>query len=453
MPSSLELTPQLEAIFTKMGLGAGTFLAHVPGKSTRGVEVSWLTRDRAQFRVCALATGDDYALAAKLAASLAQLVGAKVEAEHGVDGGAIDGLSPSALLSTFDTAFFEKNARDMGNGLLSQVVGGASYFFFTPAGWVALRPEHFVGVDVAERITRARKVLLDAQSATSASLTQTLPSHGAAIDGKRIAVLLARGMVFAAAADGKLDPAEARVLERHFLTVNALRGYDPQEILQQAQAQAQTHAAASSHVREIVELPTLYRHTAFVLAAEILACTRGGMIAGDLNDPNVKAAMTLASVLGLTADENFLVRTSATIAAKYVDAGTAVTDEMARTMTLAMLLAAAADGRVTDHETAVMAALAQTVPELRARDFAPLVEQAKGRVAQAAGDFAAMPKFKNKTFGLACEIALCSRSADAGGSRVSVPPVLDQLQTWLGIPKEFADGAIRIYAAKYAVTT
>jgi uncharacterized membrane protein YebE (DUF533 family) len=440
--SALDVTPQLDALFAKLGLVSGAFIAHVPGKSSRGVEVSWLKKGTAQFRVCALATAADYALARDLAASLARSTGGVVEPEHGVDGGEQAPLTPDALVAAFDTAFFEKNAREMGGALLSMIVGGAApFFFYGPRGWVSLAANDLAGaVDVDARLTRARAILSGAEAPRASAAASV-------VDGKRVAALLARAMVYAAAADGRLDPEEARVIERHFLTVNALRGYDADAIL----ADAQRDGAAGASLESLRELPQLFRYTAFVLSAEILACTRGGKIYGELSDPNVQAASKLATILGLAADEAFIIRAGVTVAAKYIDGGSDVSDDMARTMTLAMLLAAAADGDVSDHETAVMAALAMTVPELRARDFGALVEAAKGRVAHAAADFTAMPKYKNKTYGLACEIALCGQSG--GGGRISVPPVLDQLQKWLGVPADFADGAVRVYGAKYALST
>lgn len=110
-PETRDMTPELEAMLSRAGLG-GSFLVSVAG-STRGVDVA-RTATQISFRVLALASRDDYALATQLAAAAARVAGTTVQAEHGTEGGAVGPLSPDALLAQFDDAFFERNARAMG---------------------------------------------------------------------------------------------------------------------------------------------------------------------------------------------------------------------------------------------------------------------------------------------------------------------------------------------------
>src|SRR4051812_44967055 len=108
---------------------------------------------------------------------------------------------------------------------------------------------------------------------------------------------------------------------------------------------------------------------------------------------SVMAQMTLPQN-----DQPFVLQVGLTVAAKFIDGASGVNDEMARTMVLAMLLVAAADGQISTHEEAVMTAFARTVPELKSRDFGALLTAAKERLPLAEADFQAMPRFKNKTY-------------------------------------------------------
>jgi hypothetical protein len=134
-PSELYANPQQLELLTKMGSGA-SFLIHAPGRSSRGVDVR-VGRGSVRFRMCSLASPEDYAIAIRLASAVGTLAGALVEAEHGPDGNEIDPVAPTALAEIFDAAFVARNALAMA------AIGASPAFIYTPRGWarVALGQE------------------------------------------------------------------------------------------------------------------------------------------------------------------------------------------------------------------------------------------------------------------------------------------------------------------------
>ncbi len=425
-PSKLEMSPQLEAMFAKLGL-SGSFVACTPGKSTRGVEVT-RQRDGVRFRVCALSTIEDYTLAAQLAVATARVTRGCVHPEHGYFGDPVEPLQPDAFLETFNGTFFKKNAREMSESLLAEVAAGTAWYFTVGIDWVRLEPSHLAGVPAEERLARARDVLMEGPP----------PAAAPAVDPqRREALLITKAMLYAAAADGKLDPEEVELLQVELMTVPGISGYDSQKLITDAEVLPMT---------ALLELPLPARRKAFVLAAELLACTRGGKIAGETSDPNVKAAMALATSLQLQNDEAFIIDVGACVAAKFI--ADPVPREVSRTFLEAMLLAAAADGRVSDEEQGVIAALSRTVPQLKVGDFAVLMQEAQARVLQGlevvAADLRALPKFKNKCWLLACEVALCT------GERDENKAMLEMLRGWIKPQDEFVPRPFVTCGAKYA---
>ena len=116
-----------------------------------------------------------------------------------------------------------------------------------------------------------------------------------------------------------------------------------------------------------------------------------------------------------------------------------------------MLLVAAADGHVDEKETAVLSALARTVPDLRAHDVSALFASARtcidlGLDYALAPDLSTTPAWKNKA---------ASRSRRrwrwfAGltwHEETLLPRLVTQLEPG---QRRYADAAIATFAAKYA---
>lgn len=425
--SAIELTPELEATFARAGI-AGSFLAHVRA-SARGVVVS-RTVQRLTFGVLALASAADYALAIRLAAAAARLGGpdAKVHAEAG-EGATADVLSPDEAVARFDAAFAEDNARQMGTWLAEDIAEGRTYFFQAPRGWVRLAPEDLRDTPKEQRFARARALVRGDAS----------PPDVASSDPRHDAVLLTAAMVFAAGADGRLDDEEAHQLEAHFATVKELAAFPPRELMDAVK----TEVPSLDALRGLAS-PAL-RKKAFVLAGEVIASARGGKLTGDASDPNVQAISALATALGLDGDQAFIARVVTTVIAKYEAAS--VADEIARSLVLGMLLAAAADGRVDEREAALLAALARTVPELRSRDVPTLFEAARERMNAgldaALADLDVLGGHENKCFALASEVALVAGHGPSG-------TMLPRLQAHIRPEAHYAECAITTFAAKYA---
>lgn len=423
--TTMELTPDVEEAFARAGL-SGCFLAFVRG-SARGVAIA-RTPSGATFSVLALSSTADYAIAVKLAAAAARLANAQVRAEI-EGGGAPEIVSPAQALAAFDAGFAETNAALMGTWLAEDAAEGRTYFFQGPRGWTKLAPESFEGTAKEARLARARTVLLG----------DAAPDHVSSSDPRRDAVLLTAAMMFAAGADGKLDDEEARQLEAHFATIRELRSYPARELLDAARTQVDgldaLRGLASASLRK----------KAFVLAGEVIASARAGRLTGDADDPNVQAVSSLAHALGLDGDQTFIARVVRTVMAKYEPL--AVDDDVAKRFALGMMLAAAADGYVDEEESALLAALARTVPELRNRDVDALFADAKSRmsagVEAALAHLGGLEAHREKCFALATEVALVAGRGPAG-------TMLPRLQDRIRPAMDYAECAIATFAAKYA---
>ncbi len=424
VPSVIELTPELEASFTRAGL-AGSFLAFVRG-SARGVVISRMPAS-VTFSVLALSSADDYALAIRLAAAAARLAKVKVRSGGGASPQGEE-VTPEEALVRFGPAFAEENARQVGTWLAEDIAEGRTYHFQGPRGFTQLAPTDLREVPKDQRLARAREIL-----AGDAPV-----HHATAIDPRREAVLLTAAMVFAAGADGKLDDEEARQLEAHFATIPELGRFPARELLDAVKSEVPSIAA----LRELGSL-TL-RRKAFVLAGEVIASAQGGKLGGEPGDPNVQAITALATALGLEGDQTFIARVVTAVMPKYAPSG--VDDAVARSMVLGMLLAAAADGVVDAQEAALLSALARTVPELRSRDVEALFTAARARMAEglevALGDLGALRGNEDKCFALAAEVALVAGTGDN--------PMLPRLRDRIRPSDSYAECAIATFAAKYA---
>lgn len=429
--STIELTPELEATFTRAGL-SGSFIAYVRA-SARGVVVS-RTPAGISFVVLALASPADYALAIQLAAAAAKLAGSKVQPEHALPGpdGALwaqGAALPDEALRQFDAKFADENAKQIGTWLAEDIGEGRTYFFQGPRGFVTISPADLKDVPKDERLDRARRILLGDDAAPEVTVG----------DPRRDAVLLTAAMVYAAGADGKLDEEEAAQLEAHFATITELRAFKGRDLFE----------AVKNEVSGIEALRGLgspaLRKKAFVLAGEVIASARGGKLTGEASDPNVQAISALAAALGLDGDQTFIARVVTAVMAKYEAAQ--VSDEIARSFVLGMLLAAAADGHVDDREAALLSALARTVPELRSRDVPKLFEAARlrmdGGLEAALGDLERVGAYQNKCFALAAEVALVAGQGPAG-------TMLPTLRARIKPDAGYAECAIATFAAKYA---
>ncbi len=423
--ATMELTPDMEAAFERAGLH-GCFLAFVHA-SARGVAVS-RTPGAVSFAVLALSSAADYAIAIKLAAAAARLSGAHVKVE--VEGaGAPETIAPDDALAKYDAAFGETSASLMGTWLAEDAAEGRTYFFQGPRGWTKLGPDDFAGVAKEERCARARRIVLG----------DAAPTHVASNDPRRDAVLLTAAMVYAAGADGKLDEEEARQLEAHFATIRELKAHPARELLEAAR----TEVGGVESLRELGS--SALRKKAFVLAGEVIASAQKGRLTGDASDPNVRAVSALAQALGLESDQAFIARVVRTVMAKYEPAP--VDDRMVGRFVLGMMLAAAADGYVDDDESALLGALARTVPELRGRDVDALFASAKARMSggleAALADLGSLEAHREKCFALAAEVALV---AGRGPHGTMLPTLQDQIRP----DPSYAECAVATFAAKYA---
>lgn len=423
--TTMELTPEVEEAFARAGL-TGSFLAFVHG-SARGVAVSRTTAG-VTFSVLALASAADYAIAVKLAAATARLATAQVRAEA-EGGGAPETVAPEQALAKFDASFGETNASLMGTWLAEDAAEGRTYFFQGPRGWTKLGPEDFAGTAKEERCARARRIVLG----------DAAPPQVSSSDPRHDAVLLTAAMVYGAGADGKLDEQEARQLEAHFATIRELRAHPARDLLDAARAEV----GGLDALRGLAS--TSLRRKAFVLAGEVIASAREGKLTGDANDPNVQAVSALARALGLDGDQTFIARVVRTVMAKYEPH--AVDDVAAGRFVLGMMLAAAADGYVDEDESALLAALARTVPELRSRDVDGLFASARARlsagVETALGDLGHLEGHRDKCFALAAEVALVAGRGPLG-------TMLPRLQEQIRPDPDYAECAIATFAAKYA---
>jgi uncharacterized membrane protein YebE (DUF533 family) len=425
-PSRLELTPELEASFSRAGV-AGSFLAYLRG-AARGVVVA-RTLAGVTLHVPVLASVSDYLLAAKLAAAAARLGETTVKVhDPSAPTPEATSLAPEAVLGRFTAEAAEAHARQVGTWLVDDIAAGRTYFFQGPRGFVALGPKELAALDDGDRFERARAMLAGADSFVR-------PGAGA----RRDAVLLTAAMVYAAGADGVLADEEARQLEAHFATVKELTAFPARELMDAVRSEV-------SGIDALAELPTLaLRRKAFVLASEVIASARGGKLGGEASDPNVLAIDALAKALSLDGDQVFLAEVVRTVSAKY-ETG-APDDGAARGLVLAMVLTASADGRIDDREAAVLSALARTVPELRGRDVSGLFEAAKARLAEGAeaalGALAAEVSSRNKGFAVGAEVALVAGRGPSG-------TLLPRLRQALEPDADCADAAIATFAAKYA---
>lgn len=425
VPSAIELTPELEASFARAGL-AGSCLAYVRG-SARGVVLS-RTPAGVTFAVLALSSPEDYALAIGLAVATARLAGAKVRVFDDASP-TVEEMIPEDALARFGATFAEEDARQVGTWLAEDVAEGRTYYFQGPHGFTKLAPQDLRELPKDRRLARAREILRG----------DVAPIDVTASDPRREAVLLTAAMVFAAGADGRLDEEEARQLEAHFATIKELGRYPARDLLDAVK----TEVSGIEALRELAS-ETL-RRKAFILAGEVIASAQGGKLGGNPSDPNVQAISTLATALGLDADQTFIARVVTTLMAKY--ATVEVDDAVARSFVLGMLLAAAADGHVDAQEAALLSALARTVPDLRSRDVEALFEAARARMNDgldaALVDFGALGGHENKCFALAAEVALVAGHGEAG-------TMLPRLRDHIRPEPAYADCAIATFAAKYA---
>jgi uncharacterized membrane protein YebE (DUF533 family) len=383
-----------------------------------------------------LASTADYLLAAGLAAAAAKLASTTVSVE---DPGAAEGsgksLEPDAVLAQWTQAAADAHARQFGTWLADDIVQGRTYFFQGPHGVVSLGPNDLEGTKPEERFERARAILVGEDAVLELTRPIAVPSE----DGRREAVLLTAAMVFAAGADGVLADEEARQLEAHFATVQELRAFAARELMDAVR----TEVPGLENLGELAT--TALRRKAFVLAAEVIASARDGELGGEPSDPNVQAVSALAKALYLDDDQIFLAQVVRTMMTKYEDAK-AADDTLANELALAMLLVAAADGHVDDKETAVLSALARTVPDLRAHDVGALFAKARERIAAGVDDAIASLRTavaKNKCFALATEVALV---AGLGAERTLLPRLIGAIAP----ARDHADAAIATFAAKYA---
>ena len=424
VPSAIELTPELEASFTRAGL-AGSFIAYVRG-SARGIVISRVPAG-VTFSVLALSSPEDYALAIRLAAAAARLAGAKVRSSDDA-GPAVAEVTPEEALVRFGPAFAEESARQIGTWLTEDIAEGRTYHFQGPHGFTRVAPEDLRDLPKDQRLARAREIL-------GGDATE---HHATAADPRREAVLLTAAMVFAAGADGRLDDEEARQLEAHFATITELGRFPPRELLDAVKSEVPSIAA----LRELGSL-TL-RRKAFVLAGEVIASAQGGRLGGEPSDPNVQAINALASALGLEGDQTFIARVVTAVMPKYAPSGNG--DAVARRLVLGMLLAAAADGVVDAKEAALLSALARTVPELRSRDVEALFAAARARMDEgldvALADLETLEGHENQCFALAAEVALVAGE----GEGTMLPRLRERIRPEDG----YADCAIATFAAKYA---
>jgi tellurite resistance protein len=428
-PTKMELTPELEASFARAGIH-GSFIAWTRG-AARGVVIG-RTNDTLTLHVPVLASAPDYLLAAGLAAAVAKLANTTVNIDDpGQPDGAGHKLTPDAVLAQWTQAAAEAHARQFGTWLVDDIAAGRGYFFQGPHGVIEITQSMLDGLEGEARFDKARALLVGEEAIRGLSMPAVPPSE----DGRREAVLLTAAMVFAAGADGVLADEEARQLEAHFATVEELAAFAAPDLMQ----------AVRSEVSGIVALGELgslaLRRKAFVLAAEVIASARDGKLGGEPSDPNVRAVSAIAKALFLDDDQVFLAQVVRTVNTKYEDARGDET--FAQDLTTAMVLVAAADGHIEEKETAVLSALARTVPDLKRRDVGSLFTAARMRIQgnpETALD-AVTPAAKEKCFTLAAEVALVTGLSAEG---TILPKLARQLAP------NYPDAAIATFAAKYS---
>jgi tellurite resistance protein len=438
-PSKLEMTPELEASFARVGV-SGSFIAYTRG-AARGVIVAREIREgntSISLHVPVLASSADYLLAARLAAAAARLVETNVSLDDpNAPEGVVKSLPPDAILAQWTEAAADAHARQVGTWLADDIAQGRTYFFQGPRGFVALGPTELGSItESGERFARARAILVGEEAGRR---RQAGGQAQLSADGRREAVLLTAAMVFAAGADGVLADEEARQLEAQFATVKELRAFPPRELLDAVRAEVTGIDALGELGSESL------RRKAFILASEVIASARDGKLGGDEADPNVQAVSAIAKALVLDGDQIFLAQVVRTVMAKYEDSKG--DDDLASLLAVSMLITAAADGVIDDREAAVLSALARTVPELRTRDVSSLFEAAKARMSVGPeivlDDLAAMSaSCKNKCFALATEVALIAGKGPEG-------TMLPRLLAKLAPDRDYADAAIATFAAKY----
>lgn len=431
-PPRLELTPEVEASFARAGIH-GFFIAWTRG-AARGVVVERAAAGLT-LHVPTLASSADYLLAVGLAVGAARLASTHVTVlDPGATEGASKTVDPDELLAQWTEPASEIHSRQCGTWLADDIVQGRTYFFQGPRGVVAIGPRELEAAKADERFDYARALLVGDDAVHELSRPIGVPSE----DGRREAVLLTAAMVFAAGADGVLADEEARQLEAHFATVSELTAFDAKGLMDAVRSEV-------PGLETLGELPTgALRRKAFVLAAEVIASAREGKLGGEPSDPNVQAVSALAKALFLDDDQLFLAQVVRTVMTKYArDRGD---EELPSTLVLAMLLVAAADGHVDEKETAVLSALARTVPDLHGKDIALLFGAARARIAAGVDDAITSLRgtpARNKCFALATEVALV-------GGLAAERTLLPRLVTVLGPDATDADAAIATFAAKYA---
>ena len=428
MESPMQLTPEVEASFERAGL-AGCFLAFT-SSSARGVVVSRAPFG-VTFSVLALSSREDYRIAVRLASAAARLAGTKVSVSDDTTQSAEE-VAPEAALERFGVAFADANALQVGTWLVEDIAAGRTYHFQGPRGFTSLAPEQLQNTPKEERLARARMLLLGAGEGAA----DVLPD---AEDPRRVAVLLTAAMVYAAGADGRLDDEEARQLEAHFATIKELAKFPARELLDAVNVEVPS-------IESLRHLPTAaLRRKAFVLAAEVIASAQGGKLGGAATDPNVQAISALATALRLENEQSFIARVVSAVMAKY-RAASDDTSVVSR-FVLGMLLAAAADGHIDEQESALLAALARTVPDLRTQDVEALFSAARARMNEglevALADLGALGGQEDKCFALTAEVALVAGHGEAG-------TMLPVLREHIRPDPAYAESAIATFAAKYA---
>jgi len=409
------------AILEKMGLAPG-FLLHAPGRSSRGVEVSYAAatvRIRTvsargsqveerlpalRVRILSLSSAEDYELAVRFAAAAARLAGAKVEAEHGPDGHVIDPVPADDLPGLFDAAFARKNALEMGQALLT-----GHYWAYTPRGWAKVPAGAFD--DVIAKLQKGE--LVQAQK------------------DDPIADLLFGAMLFTISADSAVTGAEKVALGALARSVPELRNAQADDARATRAAQALTTARSQ---------PEWVRRKAYVLGVE--AVTRGAE--GESAGANLKAVSALYQALGVP--EELAAAALFTARCKYV-AG-AVDDAMAETMVEGMLFVAGADGTVSEAETLAVVLTLATVPQFAGRDAAALLSAARRRLAEGKeatlARLSAFQKFRDKT------VAMVSEVAFAGGLNDATEAALQAVERSMKVTEKLPANARETWAAKYA---
>lgn len=425
-PSTIELTPDLEATFLRAGF-VGSFIAFTR-TSSRGVLVT-KTSDSVAYRVLALASPADYALATRLAAQTARLAKTTVAVDD-PSAPIAEPVSAEDLATRYDAKRANAHAREVGTWLVDDMAKERTYWFQGPRGWVELGPDQLGSVEEKARFDRALYLLVGGAYADE---TAVCP------DERRRAILLTAAMAYAAGADGKLEKAESRQLEAHFATVRDFAGFAPRELLDVVRSEV----GGLSALGELGS--SRLRKKAFVLAGEVIASAQDGKLTGEATDPNVLAVTELAKALGLDDEQVFVAEVVQAASAKYTNLE--VDDATAEKLVVAMLLAAAADGRIDEAESAVLSALARTVPELAKRDVTTVFDRAKKRLASdvegSLGTLSDLGDAKHKCFALAAEVALVAGRGPEG-------TLLPRLRTAIAPDAAVADSVVTTFATKYA---